>query len=82
MTTLKRQAADDFLGDAWSQVEHHERVLVSAAAAIASIERLLDLARAEGAAAGRLRTSTSAWCSSLRARRVRSSPTPGSGCLS
>ncbi len=47
-TTLKRQAADDFLGAAWSQVEHHERVLVSAAAAIASIERLLDLARGEG----------------------------------
>ncbi len=47
-TTLERQAADDFLGDAWSQVEDHERVQVAAGDALASIEQLLELARAEG----------------------------------
>ncbi len=47
-TTLERQAADDFLGDAWNQVEDHERVRVAAGTALASIERLLELARTEG----------------------------------
>ncbi len=55
-TTLERQAADDFLGDAWSQVEDHERVRIAASLAFESIDRLLDLARAEGT----LRTDASA----------------------
>lgn len=45
---VERHAADDFLGDAWSQVEDHEQVQVVAASTQEAFARLLDLARAEG----------------------------------
>jgi AcrR family transcriptional regulator len=46
--TVERHAADDFLGEAWSQVEEHEQVRVAADATIQAFARLVDLARAEG----------------------------------
>lgn len=47
--TVERHAADDFLGEAWNQVEDHEQVRVVAAATTQTFARLIDLARAEGA---------------------------------
>jgi AcrR family transcriptional regulator len=47
-TFAERQADADFLGDAWTQVQTHERVQAAAARAYAAIDGLLDLARAEG----------------------------------
>ncbi len=46
--TVERHTADDFLGDAWSQVADHDQVQVAAAATKAAFTRLIDLARAEG----------------------------------
>ena len=46
--TVAGHTADDFLGDAWSQVEDLEQVQVAAAATQAQFTRLIDLARAEG----------------------------------
>ncbi len=46
--TVARHAADDFLGEAWSQVEDHHQVQVAAAATQNAFTRLIDLARAEG----------------------------------
>jgi AcrR family transcriptional regulator len=46
--TVERHAADDFLGLAWAQVEHHEQVQVAADATTQTFARLIDLARAEG----------------------------------
>jgi AcrR family transcriptional regulator len=48
-TLLEQQAADDFLGEAWSHVEDHENVQVAAAAAHSALDALLGLARIEGA---------------------------------
>ena len=45
---VERHAADDFLGEAWSQVEDHDQVQVAAAATSSAFTRLIDLARAEG----------------------------------
>ncbi len=45
---VARHAADDFLGEAWSQVEDHAQVRVASAATQDAFARLLDLARAEG----------------------------------
>ncbi|HEX3803182.1 MAG TPA: TetR family transcriptional regulator [Solirubrobacteraceae bacterium] len=45
---LEQQAADDFLGQAWSQVEEHEQVQVAATASRAALDRLISLARVEG----------------------------------
>jgi hypothetical protein len=46
--TVERHAADDFLGEAWNQVEDHEQVRVVADATTQAFARLIDLARAEG----------------------------------
>jgi AcrR family transcriptional regulator len=46
--TVERHAADDFLGQAWNQVEEDEQVQVAAGATIRAFARLIDLARAEG----------------------------------
>jgi AcrR family transcriptional regulator len=46
--TVERHAADDFLGEAWNQVEDHDQVQVAADATIQAFARLVDLARAEG----------------------------------
>jgi AcrR family transcriptional regulator len=46
--TVERHAADDFLGEAWSQVEDHDRVRVAAAVTQNAFTRVIDLARAEG----------------------------------
>jgi AcrR family transcriptional regulator len=46
--TVERHAADDFLGEAWNQVEGHEQVQVAADATIRAFAQLIDLARAEG----------------------------------
>jgi AcrR family transcriptional regulator len=46
--TVERHAADDFLGEAWNQVEDHDQVQVAAGATIQAFARLVDLARAEG----------------------------------
>ena len=46
--TVERHAADDFLGEAWTQVESHEQVQVVAEATTGAFARLIDLARAEG----------------------------------
>ncbi|HWD69177.1 MAG TPA: helix-turn-helix domain-containing protein [Solirubrobacteraceae bacterium] len=46
--TVERHAADDFLGEAWNQVEDHQQVQVAADATIQAIAHLIDLARAEG----------------------------------
>lgn len=51
-TTLQRQSGDDFLGEAWNQIQDHEQVQLAARAAYAAIETLLDLARAEGSLRG------------------------------
>jgi AcrR family transcriptional regulator len=45
---VERHAADDFLGEAWSQVEDHAQVQVAATDTQDAFARLLDLARAEG----------------------------------
>ena len=45
---VERHAADDFLGEAWVQVENHEQVQVAASATQDAFAHLLDLARAEG----------------------------------
>jgi AcrR family transcriptional regulator len=45
---LEQDAADDFLGDAWSQVEDHDDVQVAAAASRAALDQLIALAQAEG----------------------------------
>jgi hypothetical protein len=46
--TIERHAADDFLGEAWNQVEDNEAVQVVADATTEAFARLVDLARAEG----------------------------------
>jgi len=46
--TVERHAADDFLGQAWTQVEGHEHVRVVADATTEAFARLVELARAEG----------------------------------
>jgi AcrR family transcriptional regulator len=46
--TVERHAADDFLGEAWNQVEGHPHVRVAADATTRAFARLIDLARAEG----------------------------------
>ena len=46
--TVERHAADDFLGEAWNQVEGHEQVQVAADATIEAFAQLVDLARTEG----------------------------------
>jgi AcrR family transcriptional regulator len=46
--TVERHAADDFLGEAWNQVESHDQVRVAADATIQAFAQLVDLARAEG----------------------------------
>lgn len=46
--TVERHAADDFLGEAWIQVEDHEQVRIVADATTQTFARLIDLARAEG----------------------------------
>ena len=46
--TVERHAADDFLGEAWNQVEGHAHVRVAADATTQAFARLIDLARAEG----------------------------------
>lgn len=46
--TVERHAADDFLGEAWSQVEDHHQVQVAAAATQQAFAQLIDLARTEG----------------------------------
>lgn len=45
---VERHAADDFLGEAWSQVEDHDQVQVASTATQDAFAHLLDLARAEG----------------------------------
>jgi AcrR family transcriptional regulator len=45
---LEQQAADDFLGEAWNQVEEHDDVQVAATASRAALDALIALARAEG----------------------------------
>jgi len=45
---VERHAADDFLGEAWIQVEDHEQVQVAARETQDAFAHLLDLARAEG----------------------------------
>jgi AcrR family transcriptional regulator len=45
---VERQAADDFLGEAWNHVAEHEDVIAAAAKAVQSIERLIDACRDEG----------------------------------
>ena len=45
---VERHAADDFLGEAWTQVEDHDQVQVVAGATEDAFSRLIDLARAEG----------------------------------
>jgi AcrR family transcriptional regulator len=47
-TILEDQAVDDFLGEAWTDVEDHAQVQSAAARTHAAIERLLELARAQG----------------------------------
>ena len=47
-TLVEQWAADDFLGDAWNQVEDHEQVQVAAVAVRAALDRLIGLAQAEG----------------------------------
>jgi AcrR family transcriptional regulator len=46
--TVERHAADDFLGEAWNQVEDHKQVQVAANATTQAFAQLIDLARAEG----------------------------------
>ena len=46
-TTVERHAVDDFLGEAWNQVEDHALVQVAAASNRAAINRLLELGKAE-----------------------------------
>ena len=46
--TVERHAADDFLGEAWSQVEDHHQVQVAAAATQQAFAELIERARAEG----------------------------------
>src|SRR5579863_8547777 len=45
---VERNAADDFLGEAWNHVEDHDQVQVAAEATYGAFTRLIDLARAEG----------------------------------
>lgn len=46
--TVERHAADDFLGEAWTQVEAHPQVRIAAQDTTRSFAQLIDLARAEG----------------------------------
>jgi len=47
-TILEHQAVDDFLGEAWTEVEDHPQVQTAAARTHTAIDRLLELARAQG----------------------------------
>jgi AcrR family transcriptional regulator len=47
-TFAERQADAAFLGDAWTEVQTHEKVQAAADRAYGEIDKLLDLARAEG----------------------------------
>jgi AcrR family transcriptional regulator len=46
--TVERHAADDFLGEAWNEVEDHDQVQVAADATEQTFAQLIELARAEG----------------------------------
>ena len=48
LATVSRHAADDFLGEAWNQVEGHHDVKVAAEATQQAFARLIDMARTEG----------------------------------